>query len=947
MVQGKMRLLMLAFTFAALSFSAVFGEKFVLKVNLGGGRAGDFVPEEEAVMLPEDTPKNRFHGEITGATEDEAEVFKTNRFTRTKDLVVEVPIPDGIYTVSLLFAETWNGAFKPGVRVFDVYLGSTPNGILKRLTAFDMFSSAGGSTAIRKKFKGIAVKGALTIALRPIKQNPQICGIVIEGNSYQKTLLNDLPTIPVDPADTAPSFAKLQTVGPMISDPTLVYDGIVDPVERKGMVQSAAAAAGGFGAGGGGMGASTGWAGFGAAPTGSAGFGASPPPPPASPGFGAPSSTGSAGFGAPPSGNFSPGPAGSAGMLGGASGLDSAGSGVASTSDSFGNPGPGLSATAPSTFGAAPSAGFGAAPGGSLGGAAPAFGAAGAPPANNGFGAAAPAGTPPFGAPPAMGAAPSFGAPSTFGSALSRRRLLQYQTDQVNPSFMQHNIDVLNQQISAVQNGALPSMYAPQTAPGLDFNVATRAAQAPEAPQANIQQEMAAPPQPQAVSAPSEGTGFPQGGVQPVGQAGTLGQPQAPPVQMGQDAPRNAPAEFPQGVSQNAGPPPAPQAPSSSFPDSTTVAQGQPPSQLPSQPGFENSQVSRAQQISQVGAQPQPQIPQVEAQPQQQIPQVESQPPLGQAPPGKPGPPEVPSSPTQLAPEMVRPATPGGGLERPDTAPPSFAAPESPSGEKIAPPAPESDVAVHVTSLASPQNQNPGLESGAVGPPQIPDAGAASGGLHNSPLAAVAEASGNSGLPSPSQSAGRSSFQAEGGAEIPGIPGMPEMPEMPGMPGMPTGESPDVPVPGMPMPGGAPMPGMPMPGMPGQEAESPAAPEEATHSGVYSPGSLLDGVCINNSTHCSCGMADQSPESGGSTDCLFVVNENTTPKVCHVAPCNAQFICGCAEAAPMLCERKMVKTVLTQTELHSHRSVTSHKNIVSCTRQSIEEEVPILEPVIS
>lgn len=96
-------------------------DKIEMKINLGGEAVDGFSAEQEFLELGEDIPKMRFHGAISGNGND-ANVFKTQRFSRESDLVLNIPVPDGIYTVTLLFAETWNGAYAAGKRVFDVRL---------------------------------------------------------------------------------------------------------------------------------------------------------------------------------------------------------------------------------------------------------------------------------------------------------------------------------------------------------------------------------------------------------------------------------------------------------------------------------------------------------------------------------------------------------------------------------------------------------------------------------------------------------------------------------------------------------------------------------------------------------------------------------------------------------------------------------------------------------
>lgn len=90
-----------------------------MKINLGGESVDGFAAEKEFLDLGDEIPKMRFHGIVKGSGTD-LNVFKTQRFARSEDLVLNIPVPDGVYTVSLLFAETWKGAFAAGKRVFDV-----------------------------------------------------------------------------------------------------------------------------------------------------------------------------------------------------------------------------------------------------------------------------------------------------------------------------------------------------------------------------------------------------------------------------------------------------------------------------------------------------------------------------------------------------------------------------------------------------------------------------------------------------------------------------------------------------------------------------------------------------------------------------------------------------------------------------------------------------------
>lgn len=106
--------------------SLAFAKDVELKINLGGEAVDGFTSEEEIVQTPESDnyARMRYHGTLKNGR-DFPNVFKTQRFSRYEDLVLKIPVEDGVYKVSLLFAETWEGAFSAGKRVFDVRFHSS------------------------------------------------------------------------------------------------------------------------------------------------------------------------------------------------------------------------------------------------------------------------------------------------------------------------------------------------------------------------------------------------------------------------------------------------------------------------------------------------------------------------------------------------------------------------------------------------------------------------------------------------------------------------------------------------------------------------------------------------------------------------------------------------------------------------------------------------------
>ncbi len=88
-------------------------------------------------------------------------------------------LPNGTYTVTLHFAETYSGITGLGQRVFDVSV----EGQL-RLDNLDIYAEAGHSTALTRTISNVNIQdGQLEIAFTPSVENPEINGIQITGSS--------------------------------------------------------------------------------------------------------------------------------------------------------------------------------------------------------------------------------------------------------------------------------------------------------------------------------------------------------------------------------------------------------------------------------------------------------------------------------------------------------------------------------------------------------------------------------------------------------------------------------------------------------------------------------------------------------------------------------------------------------------------------------------------
>lgn len=118
---------------------------------------------------------------INIANTDQAEIFQSQRFSRGEDFTIRIPVSDGIYSVTLLFAETYAKACVPGGRVFDISLGTPVSGVTKVIDNFDVFQAAGCSSAYGQKFEKVPSKEGIVVHLTQKAQHPSLCGFIVEG----------------------------------------------------------------------------------------------------------------------------------------------------------------------------------------------------------------------------------------------------------------------------------------------------------------------------------------------------------------------------------------------------------------------------------------------------------------------------------------------------------------------------------------------------------------------------------------------------------------------------------------------------------------------------------------------------------------------------------------------------------------------------------------------
>ncbi len=146
------------------------GERLVTAVNIGGGA----YESSDGISYAADTISNaRVYAksaEIAG-TEDDA-LFATEAWAKRGNLSYDIETGPGRVRVELDFAEIWEGASTPGVRVFDIAL----EGEVVEADV-DIMAEVGFHTATTKVFELDVPDGVLDIDLIKGAQNPKLSAL--------------------------------------------------------------------------------------------------------------------------------------------------------------------------------------------------------------------------------------------------------------------------------------------------------------------------------------------------------------------------------------------------------------------------------------------------------------------------------------------------------------------------------------------------------------------------------------------------------------------------------------------------------------------------------------------------------------------------------------------------------------------------------------------------
>lgn len=101
--------------------------------------------------------------------------YSSHRYTLASVLSYSIPVPEGTYTVQLLFAEIYFEA--KGERMFDVIV----NGVVKK-SNLDVFAEVGKNKGLFLSFSGVpSISNKITVSVVKAVENPMISAIIIKG----------------------------------------------------------------------------------------------------------------------------------------------------------------------------------------------------------------------------------------------------------------------------------------------------------------------------------------------------------------------------------------------------------------------------------------------------------------------------------------------------------------------------------------------------------------------------------------------------------------------------------------------------------------------------------------------------------------------------------------------------------------------------------------------
>ncbi|OSX69651.1 hypothetical protein BU14_1304s0002, partial [Porphyra umbilicalis] len=151
-------------------------------MNVGGGAWEEWRADNPAWQVGETDVFTVDGGIDIAATTDDV-VYHSCRYGVGGDFApawgYTLPLPPGVYTLKLLFAETFDGAWTPGARVFDIAVGDAARGLVAVEPDVDIYAEAQlqENTALVKTFTNLVLNGTLLLRLYPRVESASLCGL--------------------------------------------------------------------------------------------------------------------------------------------------------------------------------------------------------------------------------------------------------------------------------------------------------------------------------------------------------------------------------------------------------------------------------------------------------------------------------------------------------------------------------------------------------------------------------------------------------------------------------------------------------------------------------------------------------------------------------------------------------------------------------------------------
>ncbi|GAB0494573.1 hypothetical protein MMPV_005867 [Pyropia vietnamensis] len=205
---------------AAAAAAAGAAAQTALRINVGGPALGDFAADVPAAVSGVSTTRIFGDAPITGTAGLPPALYTSFRSAMASSAFsYAFPVENGVYTVSLHFAEVWTGAKAPGKRIFSVMLEGTPV-----LSSYDLFVDAGADAATVKTYTATVADGTLNIEFVSEVQNAVVMAIEVVpggggGGTPSPTPTPGVTATPTpEPTPTAtPEPTPVETPTPMPS----------------------------------------------------------------------------------------------------------------------------------------------------------------------------------------------------------------------------------------------------------------------------------------------------------------------------------------------------------------------------------------------------------------------------------------------------------------------------------------------------------------------------------------------------------------------------------------------------------------------------------------------------------------------------------------------------------------------------------------------------------